>query len=159
MKRGLIIIGIAGTLVIASGIGGYWAGSRSGVKLAQGSHAVETGAVAVAELELLESGHTDKARLFLEASVDDGLMGWSELTSTRARLLERAFGSGLPPFDDERFVQRLARYRKLHASPWAVPAGVDSAESVAPESVQLLDWRPLKERDAKIAAVVSRYAH
>jgi hypothetical protein len=158
MKRGLII-GIAGALVIASGIAGYWAGSRSGIELAQGSHAVETGAVAVAELELLESGHTDKARLFLEAGVDDGLMGWSELTSTRARLLKRTFGSGLPPFDDERFVRRLAIYRKSHTSPWAVPAGVDSAESVTPESLQLLNWRPLKERDAKIAAVVSEYAH
>jgi hypothetical protein len=155
MKRGLIIIGITGALVITSGLGGYWAGSRSGIKLAQGSHAVETGAIAVAELELLESGHTDKARLFLEASVDDGLMGWSELTSTPARLLTRTFGSGLPPFDDERFVRRLAGYRKLHASPWTVPAGVNSAESVAPES----GWRPLKERDAKIAAVVSQYAH
>ena len=121
--------------------------------------AVETGVIAVAELELLESGHPEKARLFLEANVDDGLMGWSELTSTRARLLKRTFGSDLPPFDDERFARRLAKYRKLHASPWAVPAGADSAESVAPESVQLLDWRPLKERDAKIAAVVSQYAH
>jgi hypothetical protein len=158
MKRSLSI-GIAGALVVASGIAGYWAGSRSGIELAQGSHAVETGAVAVAELELLESGHTDKARLFLEAGVDDGLMGWSELTSTRARLFKRTFGSGLPPFDDERFVRRLAVYRKSHMSPWAVPAGVDGVESETPESLQLLNWRPLRERDAKIAAVVSAYAH
>jgi hypothetical protein len=157
MKRSLII-GTTCAVIIASGIGGYCAGLRSGIELARGSHAIETGAVAVAELDLLESGRTDKARLFLEAGVDDGLMGWSELTSTRARLSEHIFGSGLPPFDDERFVRRLAQYRKVHRSPWAVPAGLDAAKSVEPDSVPLLNLRPLKERDAKIAAVVAQYA-
>jgi hypothetical protein len=72
----------------------------------------------------------------------------------RARLSEYIFGSGLPPFDNERLVLRLAQYRKTHPSPWAVPAGVDVVESLDPE----LNWRPLKERDAKIATVVERYA-
>jgi hypothetical protein len=81
-----------------------------------GSHVVEAGAVLVAELGLLDAGHADKAKLLLEAGVDDGLMGWSYLASTRARLSERIFGSGLPPFDDERFIRRLAQYRKTDAS-------------------------------------------
>jgi hypothetical protein len=153
MKRSLII-GTTATIAIAAVIGGYWAGLRSGIELAHGSHAAETGAVAVAELDLLDAGHTDKAKLFLEAGVDDGLLGWSDLTSTRARLSGGIFGSGLPPFDDERVIRRLAQYRKTHPSPWAVPAGVDSVQALDPE----LNWRPLKERDAKIAVVVARYA-
>jgi hypothetical protein len=153
MKRRLIV-GISGAVALAALVSGYWAGLRSGIELAHGSHAAETGAVAVAELTLLGAGHTDKAKLFLEAGVDDGLAGWSDLTSTRARLSEYIFGSGLPPFNDERLVRRLAQYRKTHPSPWAVPEGVDAVESLDPE----LNWRPLKERDAKIATVVARYA-
>jgi len=153
MKHSLIV-GISGAVALAALVGGYWAGMRSGIELAHGSHAAETGAVAVAELTLLEAGHTDKAKLFLEAGVDDGLAGWSNLYSTPARLSECIFGSGLPPFDDERLVRRLAQYRKTHPSPWAVPAGVDVVKSLDPE----LNWRPLKERDAKIATVVERYA-
>ena len=154
MKRSLIV-GISGTVALAALVGGYWAGMGIGIELARGSHAAETGAVAVAELTLLEAGHTDKAKLFLEAGVDDGLAGWSDLTSTRARLSEYIFGSGLPPFDDERLVRRLAQYRKTHPSPWAVPTGVDVVNSLDPE----LNWRPLRERDEKIATVVDRYAH
>ncbi len=153
MKRSLII-GTTTTIVIAAAIGGYWAGLSSGIDLAHGSHAAETGAVAVAELDLLDAGHTDKAKLFLEAGVDDGLLGWSDLTSTRARLSGYIFGSGLPPFDDERVIRRLAQYRKTHPSPWAVPAGVESVQALDPE----LNWHPLKERDAKIAVIVARYA-
>src|SRR5260370_5573589 len=151
MKRSLIV-GISGAVALAALVGGYWAGMRSGIELAHGSHAAETGAVAVAELTLLEAGHADKAKLFLEAGVDDGLAGWSDLTSTPARLSEYIFGSGLPPFDDERLVRRLAQYRKTHPSPWAVPAGVDVLKSFHPQ----LHWRPLKERHAKTSTAVSR---
>jgi hypothetical protein len=157
MKRSLIIGIVSGVVIVAATVG-YLAGLRTGVALAQGSHAAETGVVAVEELTLLEAGLTDKAMLLLEAGVDDGLIGWSDLTSTRARLSEYIFGSGLPPFDDERLIRRIAKYRKAHPSPWAVPAGVDGTKSVDPDSEGLLNWRPLKERDAKIAAVVQRYA-
>jgi hypothetical protein len=85
MKRSLIV-GISGAVALAALVGGYWAGMRTGIELAHGSHAAETGAVAVAELTLLEAGHTDKARLFLDAGVDDGLAGWSDFTSARASL-------------------------------------------------------------------------
>ena len=155
MKRGLMI-GIA--VSIAAAACAYWAGLRSGIELAHGSHAAETGAVAVAELALLEAGRTDKAKLFLEAGVDDGLIGWSDLTSTRARVSEYIFGSGLPRFDDDRLIRRLAEYRKIHPSPWAVPQGVDGMQSLDPDADRLLNWQPLKERDAKIAEVVKRYA-
>src|SRR5882672_6808166 len=138
MKRSFIV-GISGAVALAAIVGGYWAGMRSGIELAHGSHAAETGAVAVAELTLLEAGHTDKAKLFLEAGVEDGLAGWSDLTIMRSRLSEYVFGSGLPPFDEERLVRRLAQYRKTHPSPWAVPAGVAVVESLDPE----LNWRPL----------------
>jgi hypothetical protein len=96
MKRSLIV-GISGAVALAAIVGGYWAGMRSGIELAHGSHAAETGAVAVAELTLLEAGHTDKAKLFLEAGVDDGLAGWSDLTSMRARLSEYIFGPRAEP--------------------------------------------------------------
>ncbi|MBS0376733.1 MAG: hypothetical protein JSR73_19320 [Proteobacteria bacterium] len=145
-------------LVIAAGLGGYWAGLRSGVKLAEGSRSVEMGAVAVEELTLLETGHPDKARLFLEVGVDDGLIGWGDLTSVRSRLSEAVFGSGLPPFDDERMVRLLARYRKAHPSPWAVPAGAAEMVALDPGADQLLNWRALKERDSTIVAIVERYA-
>jgi hypothetical protein len=151
MKRRLII-GISGAVALAALVSGYWAGLRSGIELAHGSHAAETGVVAVAELTLLGAGHTDKAKLFLEAGVDDGLAGWSDAHLNAWS--EYIFGSGLPPFNDERLVRRLAQYRKTHPSPWAVPEGVDAVESLDPE----LNWRPLKERDAKIATVVAQYA-
>jgi hypothetical protein len=45
MKRSLIV-GISGTVALAALFGGFWAGLSSGIELAHGSHAAETGAVA-----------------------------------------------------------------------------------------------------------------
>lgn len=146
---------LASTVIIAAALG-YWAGFRSGVERGSSSHAVEARAVSVGVISLLDAGNADKARSLLEASVDDGLLGWDALTSTRSRLSEQIFGSSLPPVDDERFIRRLAGYRKGHKSPWAIPSGLDTIRSLDPTSDS--NWQALKERDAKIASVVERYA-
>jgi hypothetical protein len=137
-------IGVAVAAVFAGAVVGYWAGVRGGVELARSSAAVENGAVAVQALRLIADGHADTAERLLEAGVDDGLMGWSGLTLQRSRFSERVFGSGLPHFDDERFVVLLARYRKTHASPWAAPAGIDAFKSLDPQFDAAPNWRALE---------------
>jgi hypothetical protein len=146
------------------GLGGYWIGLRRGVDLGGAASAVSEGAVATAELSLLDRGMPDKARYLLEGAVDDGLVGWNELTSTgeaRAslRLLGQNLASYRAPWINEDFIRRLAAYRKTHTSPQTLPTALDAVVEKCRGEPGCWDLKPLREREAIIVATTDKYSH
>ena len=147
-----------------TGLGGYWAGLKRGVDLGGAASAVNEGVVAVSEIGLLDRGKPDKARYFLEAAVDDGLVGWNELTSTReARASLSLLGTDPVPYRapwlNENFVRRIAAYRKTHESPQTLPAALDAVVEKCRGEPGCLDFAPLREREAIIVATTDKYSH
>jgi hypothetical protein len=162
MKR-IVIIALIFLAVVCAGMGGYWAGLKRGVDLGGDASAVGNGFVAVSEIGLLDRGKPDTARYFLEGEIDDGLVGWSELTSTReARISLALLGTDLAsyraPWLDEKFVHRLAAYRKTHQSAQTFPAVMDEIAAKCRGQDGCWDLRPLREREATIAATTNKYA-
>src|SRR5882757_9632009 len=136
------------TTMSAVGLGGYWIGLKRGVDLGGAASAVSEGAVATAELRLLDRGMPDKARYLLEGAVDDGLVGWDELTSTGgARASLSLLGRNQPlyraPWLDENFIRRLAAYRKSHKSPQTLPTALDEVVEKCRGEAGCWDLKPL----------------
>jgi hypothetical protein len=162
MKR----ITIAALMVLAvsiAALGSYWVGFKKGVALGGAAFALSNGAVAVVELGLLDRGKPDKAIYLLEAAVDDGLMGWNELTSSReARISLALLGSDLEhyqaPWLDENYVRRLASYRKAHQSPQTLPASLYDITEKCRGGLGCWDLRPLQQRESTISSITDRYA-
>ena len=159
-----IVIAILFVMALAlAGLGGYWAGLKRGVDLGGAASAVNEGVVAVSEIGLLDRGKPDKARYFLEAAVDDGLVGWNELTSTgEARASLSLLGADLAPYRapwlNESFVRRIAAYRKTHESPQTLPAALDAVVEKCRGETGCWDLGPLREREATIIATTNKYA-
>ncbi len=80
----------------------------------------------------------------------DGVTSPQRVRASRSTFL----GPDYPPLMTSDWFGASPNTERLTPSPWAVPEGVDAVESLDPELI----WRPLKERDAKIATVVGRYA-
>jgi hypothetical protein len=163
MKRIVFVVLIVMAVAI-TGLGGYWAGLKRGVDLGGAASAVGNGVVAVSEISLLDRGMPDKARYLLEGEIDDGLVGWSELTSTReARVSLTLLGTDLAPYRapwlDENFVRRLAAYRKTHQSPQTLPVALDEVVARCRGDAGCWDLRPLREREATITGMTNKYAH
>jgi hypothetical protein len=163
MKRIAFIV-LSMIAISAVGLGGYLIGLRRGVDLGSAASAVGEGAVATAELSLLDRGMPDKARYFLEGAVDDGLVGWDELTSTReARASLSLLGRNQPPYRapwlNENFIRRLAAYRKSHMSPQTLPTALDEVVEKCRGEPDCWDLRPLREREAIIVATTEKYSH
>jgi len=163
MKR-IVFIVLSVTAICFVGLGGYWIGLRRGVDLGGAAYAVSEGAVAAAELSLLDRGMPDKARYLLEEAVDDGLVGWNKLTSTRAaRASLNLLGPNLAPYSapwlNEDFIRRAAVYRKTHKSPQTLPAAFDDVVEKCRGEPGCLDFAPLREREAIIVATTDKYSH
>jgi hypothetical protein len=163
MKR-IVFIVLSFTVVCFAGLGGYWIGLRRGVDLGGAASAVSEGAVAAAELSLLDRGMPDKARYILEGAVDDGLVGWHKLTSTgEARASLDLLGRNLAPYSapwlNEDFIRRVAVYRKTHKSPQTLPAALDDVVEKCRGEPGCWDLTPLREREAIIVATTDKYSH
>jgi hypothetical protein len=162
MKR-ITTVALLVVAIAFAAFGGYWAGFKKGVVLGGAASALSNGAVAVAEIGLLDRGKPDKAMYLLEAAVDDGLFGWNELTSSReARMSLALLGSDLEhyraPWLDENYVRRLANYRKAHQSPQTLPASVFDLTEACRGEPGCWDLRPLRQRETTITSITDRYA-
>ena len=96
-------------------------------------------------------------------AVDDGLVGWNELTSTReARASLSLLGTDLVPYRapwlNEDYVRRIAAYRKTHESPQTLPAALDAVVEKCRGETGCWDIRSLREREATIIATTNKYA-
>jgi hypothetical protein len=163
MKRSAAIA-FAIVSIVFGGVGGYWVGFKRGVAVGDAASAVTFGDLAMGEIRLLDAGKPDKARYFLEVQVDDGLVGWSELTSspaTRASLslLGSRGESYQSPWLSETFVRRLAKYRSTHPSPGILPKEFDDIAAQCRGETGCWDLRPLREREATVASMAAKYAH
>ena len=77
-------------------------------------------------LRLLEQGRLSDLRTFYESDIDSGLMWWAQLEDDpNYRLLNILSGQDIVP-EHERYVKRLAAYRKANKSPLRDPALVES---------------------------------
>ena len=123
MKR-YLIFGTSALLLAAAAaaVGGYWLGFRHGCRLGLMADAAPRGVVAIAQIRQLEKGQTESIRFDLEAEVDSGLMWWHELDRfPLRRALNTLSGADVIP-GDEKYVRRLAIYRKEHPSPLDDPS-------------------------------------
>lgn len=86
------------------------------------SDAAPRGVLAVANLKALKTGKTEPLTLLLESDVDNGIL-WSYRLRKHplANYFEPVWGLNAFTSNDE-YLERLAKYRKLNASPFKVDA-------------------------------------
>jgi hypothetical protein len=153
----VLIIGVA----FLSAAAGYWFGFRQAWDLSLMAEAAPRGLVALGNIQSIDAGETDTVKFSLEGEIDAGLLWWHELTSFDfASVLNHLSGSEIYPAS-ERYIRRLAEYRKAHPSPYWNPelnAQVDT--NLAKVDPQLA--AELAESDragrAAIEAVIAEYA-
>jgi hypothetical protein len=125
---------IATTVVVALGMaaaGGYWLGFRHAWNLGLQAQAPVRGSLSIAHLRLLDQGRHSDLKTFYESDIDSGLMWWAQLEDDpNYRLLNVLSGHNIVP-EYERYVKRLAIYRKTNKSPLRDPALVESMISSA----------------------------
>ena len=141
------------TLVIAAAFGGYWAGFQDAWDMGLRADAAPRGAIAVAQLQRIERNRIDDVKLGLEHDIDMGLIHWHDLSKSQVRPFINLFsGADVVP-DYERYVRRLAAYRKAHPSTLSDPAMakslVESSAKVSPERAD--DMR--KGRESSLRAL------
>jgi hypothetical protein len=157
MKRNLIFSTTALLLAAAAAVGGYWLGFRHGFRLGLMADAAPRGAVAIANLRLLEKGQTDPVRFYFESEVDSGLMWWHELDQFPLRgALNTLTGDDVIP-GDEKYVRSLANYRREHPSPLDDPSlKREMLEQMDPSVVKDLEEGDRSRRQA-IKEMLQKY--
>ena len=122
MKRHLIFGTVTLLLALVAGVGGYWLGFLYGSRWGLMADGLPRGVVAVGNLHLLERGHPDSVRFYLETEVDSGLMDWDQLERFPLRsAFNTLYGDNVIP-GYEGYVRKLAAYRKEHPSPLDDPS-------------------------------------
>jgi hypothetical protein len=159
MKRSAIILAAVAVLGLAVG-GGYWLGFRHAWSLGLMAEAPVRGSLAIGNLRLLELGRASDLRSFYESEVDSGLMWWARLEDDpNYRFLNVLSGHNVVP-EYERYVKRIAIYRKAHKSPLRERALVESMLKSAREADPAFA-RELEEggheADRAIDSMVNKY--
>ncbi len=140
---------------------GFWLGFRQGWQMGLMIEAAPRGVVGMQLGRRIDAGHGDEAKYYFESQVDAGLMFWHDVSASRlAPYLNRLTGDDVYP-EYEKYIRRLAEYRKSHSSPlWdaAMTAEVDS--NLAAYDPALAEEMAAAGREAKSAMdkVVSEYA-
>jgi hypothetical protein len=160
MKRYLIFGTSLLLFASAAAVGGYWLGFRHGSDLALMADAAPRGSLAIDELRWLENGKTASVRFYLESDVDSGLIWWHELDQfPLRRALNALSGADVIP-GDEKYVRRLATYRKAHPSPAADASFnqrmLEEARATDPSFAKVLEEGSRKERQA-IQEMLQKY--
>ena len=107
---------LAVVLVAVAACAGYWAGFRTAWTMGMSADAAPRGTIAVYQLRLLERGRLNDVKLGLEHDVDMGLINWHGLlASPVSPVINVLSGYDVMP-EYERYVRRLATYRKNHKS-------------------------------------------
>ena len=153
---------IALLLVVAcsvSAAAGFWAGFREAWALGSAVDLLPRAARSVTHLEALERGNLRPVRLGLEFDVDSGLLWAYELTRHPMRdLWGPLWGLDVYPAY-ERYITRLADYRRDHPSSTRADMFANAPESRPDSQEALRDFnRSAREVAARRDEVVQRYA-
>lgn len=153
---------VALLLVLACSVAaaaGYWAGFREAWTLSAAVETLPRGARSVTHLEAVQAGKMRPVLLGLEFDVDNGLLWGYEVMSHPLRELWRpVWGLDIYP-GYERYLTRLADYRKAHPS--ATRGDMfDSAPDSRPDLQEAVrDFaRSAREVAARRDLIVQRYA-
>lgn len=137
---------------------GYYFGFREGASAGLLVEWVPRAYISLHNLEAIRSGNNEKAFGFLESDIDNGLMWTYQLDKNPLKpLMEPLWG--LPISEREKFLTRIADYRKTHQSPMS--ANALSAKPVSPsQSAESRQWLldGATETDEIIASMVAKYA-
>jgi len=148
-------------VAVVSALAGYWLGFRQAWDLSVMANGPVRGSIAVAHLKSLDENHLDNVRASLNADIDSGLIWWAELEqSPLSGALNFLSGENVLP-DHLKHVERVARYRKTHASPLSDPKVTGPMlESVRKVDPELADQMVAagKESDAAMALMIEKYS-
>jgi hypothetical protein len=155
-----IAIFVVATSVAA--IGGYWAGFREAWSMGIRADAAPRGALALAQLNLIQSGRIDDVKPMLEHDIDMGLILWHDLSkSSVGPLVNTLSGVEVIP-DYEQYVRRLALYRSTHRSslhdPESIKSLIDGAAKLNPSVAEEITAGSNNARRA-LDETVSKYAN
>jgi hypothetical protein len=153
----LLTVGIS----VVSAAAGYWFGFRQAWDLSLMAEAAPRGVVALGNIRSIDAGETDTVKFSLEGEIDAGLLWWHEISkSGLVPVLNHLSGSEIYPAS-EKYIRRLAEYRKAHPSPYWDPelnAQVDANLAKAdPQLAAELADSDRAGREA-IEAVIAEYA-
>lgn len=151
MKRLAISVVVLSALGLGV-CGGYWLGFRQGWIIGLHVEAPVRASLAIGHLKFLEQGQLEFLKTSYESDIDAGLMFWAQVEENpNYRLLNVLSGHDLVP-QYERYVKRVAAYRKANKSPLSDPALVESMLKSAREADPALA-REIEEggRDADLA--------
>jgi hypothetical protein len=155
------VVGVVLVAAIISVVGGFWVGFGEGWDLGGKAIATPRGVVALGQLRLIEAGRTDDLKFQFEADVDSSLMWWHDIARSPLRpALNVLSGSEVFP-EYEKYVRRLATYRKSHPSPMfdAARLAETQAELEKTDPVFAADLEQgQRESQLAIEEVVSEYA-
>ena len=156
--RGILVT--LGVAVLSAGVG-YWLGFRQAWDMGLMAEAAPRGVIALANIRSIDAAQTDQVKFTLEGEIDAGLLWWHEIsTSPLLPVLDQLSGSDVYPAS-ERYIRRLAEYRKTHPSPYWDPvlnAQVDANLAAAdPDLAKALAESDRAGREA-IDSVIAEYA-
>ena len=150
-----IAIGAAALLV------GFWFGFRHGWQMGLMAEAAPRGVVGMQLGQRLDADHGEEAKYYFESQIDAGLMFWHDLSdSPLAPYLDRLTGSDVFP-EYEKYIRRLAAYRKGHPSPlWDPAMDAEVNANMAKHDPGMAKNFAEASRDAKktMDEVVEKYA-
>jgi hypothetical protein len=160
MKHWRAILVTLGMAILSAGAG-FLFGFRQAWDMGLMADAAPRGFIALANIRSIDAARTDQVKFMLEGEIDAGLLWWHEITrSPLLPLLNQLSGVDVYPAT-EKYIRRIAEYRKAHPSPYWDPelnAQVDANIAKAdPELAAEFADSGRAGREA-IEAVIAEYA-
>lgn len=160
MKKYAVLLALVVAAVVAAAAG-YWVGFRHAWEMGLMADAPIRGVLATHYLRALEKGRSDDLRTSFEGDIDVGLMMWALLEeSPQFGAINALSGQDVVP-GSEKYVRRLATYRKSHQSPLRDPelvermlGSVRETDSTFAEDLEASGH----EGDAAIDRMIEKYA-
>jgi len=160
MKTSVIIVAVIGIAIVTL-VAGFWLGFRPGWQMGLMTEAAPRGVVGMQLGRRIDVVGADEAKYYFESQIDAGLMFWHDVSESRlSPYLNTLTGTEVYP-EYEKYIRRLAQYRKANPSPlWDPATGAEVDATVAGHDAELAKDIAEASRDAKKAMdeVVSNYA-
>jgi hypothetical protein len=160
MKTGAAIAVVSLTALAALAIG-FYAGFRQGWQLSGMTDAAPRAMVAMQLNERIDAGHVDEAKYYFDSQIDAGLMFWHDVSeSPVSSYLNTLTGDKVFP-EYEKYIRRLAEYRKANPSPLWDPAMIAEVDAnIAKHDPELAKEMSETGQDAKkvMDEVIQQYA-
>ena len=148
-------------IVAASLVLGFWLGFRHGWQMGLMVEAAPRGVVGMQLGRRIDADQGDEAKYYFESQIDAGLIFWHDVSESRlSPFLNTLIGDDVYP-EYEKYIRRLAAYRKVNASPlWDAAAIAEVDAHMANHDPALAKEMAAASFDAKKAMdeVVSKYA-